>query len=80
MEQEYKKTYNFLNTYMKNKGRKVFNELTIKEYNTYAKQYGLLNTCSIAYISGLNWREFKNKMLRDNPVKIKRSKANEFRR
>ena len=70
MKQEYIKTYNFLKGYMKTKGRKVFSELPIKEYNTYAIKYGLLNTYSIAYISGLSWREFKNKLLKDNPKEI----------
>ena len=70
MKQEYIKTYNFLKGYMETKGRKIFNELSIKEYNTYAKEYGLLNTYSLAYISGLSWRELKYKILRENPKEI----------
>lgn len=69
MEEEYIRTYKFLKSYMETKGRKVFSELPIKEYNILAKKYFLLNTYSIAYISGLSWREFKNKLLRDNPIK-----------
>lgn len=65
MKEAYIKTYKFLKSYITTKGKTVFSELSIEEYNELAKEYKLLNTHSIAYITGLNWRDYKNKLLKE---------------
>lgn len=65
MEEEYKKTYKYLKGYIKTKGKTAFSELKVKEYEEMAKENNLISTVTIKYITGLNWREFKNKLLRE---------------
>lgn len=65
METCYKRTCNLLKEYINTKGPTALSNLSVNEYNVLAKENNLLNTYSINYISGLNWRNFKNKLIKE---------------
>jgi len=73
MRSDYEKTEKFLIKYIKEKGITKFSRLTIKEYHKYAYAYNLLTVQSLHYITGLNWRQYKDRL-------IKRSKGNVLQR
>lgn len=43
---------------------------TVSEWNHYAKENNLLSSISIEYISGLNWKELREKILYETDKKI----------
>ena len=43
---------------------------TVPEWNYYAKENNLLSSISIEYISGLNWKELREKILYETDKKI----------
>ena len=58
---KYKESINYLRKFTKD-----FVEFpTIKEWNYYAKENGLLNSESIKYISGSNWHELRNRIFQN---------------
>lgn len=65
MKEQLKNTYNFLLGYIRTKGKKSFSDMTIKDYNQLAKKYKLLTTASMEYMTKLNWRYFKNAVLKE---------------